>query len=528
MSLHSLAIRVVSALLGLFAGVVVLPRDAEAARFAILVGNNNGQAGDPPLRFAERDTAHLADILTRIGGFTPSTTVVLRARTADELRRAIADLSDRLRAMPGEHLALVYYSGHADAQALRMKESSFSVAELREALKALPAAARVLIVDACQAGVLTRPKSAGPAVIGVPLTIVPGAGEPTRGVAILAASTASELAQESDELEGSVFTHYLKIGLAGLADRNRDGEVSLSELFDYTADRTLAATMTTTTGPQHPTFRVDLTGRDDLVMTRPGLAGAGYGQLRLDVPGWYFVRRADGTIAAEVVSRGGETLALDPGGYEITRRERHGLEVTVLQIRAGDAAPISGSPTRPVAYGQVVRKGGGTGAPTVAYGLAVAATLRTPLAELGPSTGAAIAGRVDLRMVSVELRLTMGRALHQSPHLSAQTWDLSASAAVLRAHDIALPWHAAGLTVAWGLDVGVAHVVQLLDDGDRRQSWSPFAGPLTMLDLRLGRRFFVRAELRAAVHALRLERAGGTEVVWRPALTSAVGAGVSF
>jgi hypothetical protein len=528
MSLRARTIQIVFALLGLTAGVVGWARDAEAARFAILVGNNNGQAGDPPLRFAERDTAHLADILTRIGGFTPSTTVVLRARAADELRRAIADLSDRLRATPGEHLALVFYSGHADAQALRMKASSFSVAELREALKALPAAARVLIVDACQAGVLTRPKSAGPAV-GLPLTIVPGAGEPTRGIAILAASAGSELAQESDVLEGSVFTHYLKIGLAGLADRNHDGEVSLSELFDYTADRTLAATMTTTTGPQHPTFRVDLTGRDDLILTRPGLAGAGYGQLRLDVPGWYFVRRADGTVAAEVVSRGGEALALDPGGYEITRRERHGLQVSVLEIRAGAAAPISGSPTRSVAYGQLVRKGGGgTGAPIVAYGLGVAATLRTPLADLGPSTGAAVAGRADLRAVSIELRLTMGRALHQAPHLSVQTWDVSASAAVLRAHDIALPWHAAGLTVAWGLDAGVAHVVQLLDDGDRRRSWSPCVGPLTTLDLRLGRRLFVRTELRAALHALRLERAGGTEVVWRPTLTSAIGAGVSF
>ena len=204
------------------------------------------------------------------------------------------------------------------------------------------------------------------------------------------------------------------------------------------------------------------------------------------------------------------------------------LEVTVVHIRAGATAPISGSPTRSVAYGQVVRKGGGTGAPTVAYGLAVAATLRTPLAELGPSTGAAIAGRADLRAVSVELRLTLGRALLQSAHLSAQTWDVSASAAVLRAHDLALPWHAAGLTVAWGLDAGVAHVVQVLDDGDRRRSWSPFVGPLVMLDLRLGRRFFVRTELRAALHALRLERAGGTEVAWRPALTSAVGAGVSF
>ena len=35
-------------------------RPAAAARFGLLVGNNDGQDGDPHLRFAEADTARLA------------------------------------------------------------------------------------------------------------------------------------------------------------------------------------------------------------------------------------------------------------------------------------------------------------------------------------------------------------------------------------------------------------------------------------------------------------------------------------
>src|SRR6185312_14576923 len=145
--------------------------------------------------------------------------------------------------------------------------------------------------------------------------------EPVHGIAILAASAGSELAQESDQLGGSVFTHYLQLGLSGLADRNEDGNVSLGEAFDYASERTVATTLGTATGPQHPTFRLDIQGRDDLILTRPGLSGLGYGQIRLDVPGWYFVRRPDGTLAAEIHSHGREMLALEPGPYEVARRD---------------------------------------------------------------------------------------------------------------------------------------------------------------------------------------------------------------
>ena len=65
----------------------------------------------------------------------------------------------------------------------------------------------------------------------------------------MAASAGSELAQESDQLGGSVFTHFLQLGLWGLADRNDDGNVSLNEVFDYASERTVATTLATATGP---------------------------------------------------------------------------------------------------------------------------------------------------------------------------------------------------------------------------------------------------------------------------------------
>ena len=304
--------------------------------------------------------------------------------TAGDLRQAMARIGARLAGAPGEHLVVVYYSGHADAQALHMGASSFALAELQAALAALPAAARVL--DPRRVSGRGPDTRAGGGHPGPGFEASLEGAPSTRGLAILAASAGSEAAQESDQLGGSVFTHYLQVGLAGLADRNRDGSVSLGEAFDYASERTLATTMGTTTGPQHPTFRLDLTGRDDLVLTRPGLRGVGYGQIHLDVPGWYFIRRRDGTIAAEVVSHGAETLALDAGPYEVTRRGRTELDVANVSVVEGQAAWVSGASSYPVAFGRMVRKGGG---PEAAYGIAVATAARSPIEALGPSLGLA-------------------------------------------------------------------------------------------------------------------------------------------
>jgi hypothetical protein len=412
-----------------FALLAGLPGRAQAVRLALLVGNDEGWSGDAHLRYAESDATRLAALLTRFGGFTPDATIVQLRRTAGELRQAVADVEARLRATPGDHLVLIYYSGHADAQALHMGSTSFPMSELQDAMKTLPAATRVLILDACQAGVLTRAKGGRP---GLGFEVPVDRPEQAKGLAILASSSGSELAQESDQLGGSVFTHHLQVGLAGLADRNRDGAVSLAEAFDYASERTLASTLGTTTGPQHPTFRLDLAGRDDLVLTRPGRQGAGYGQIRLDVPGWYFIRRHDGTIAAELVSRGVETLALDPGPYEVTRRGTSSLDVAAVSVEEGRATPISGAPTTAVAFGRMVRKGGG---PAAAYGLAMAASARTPLEGLGPSLGLRLAGRQDLSFASLELRLGLGQAHQDGAHLSSTTTEGTAALAALRVHD---------------------------------------------------------------------------------------------
>jgi hypothetical protein len=506
-----------------FACLAAVPARAHALRMALLIGNDEGQSGDAHLRYAESDASRLAALLTRVGGFGPDATQVVLGRTAGEVQQSLAAVATRLRATSGEHLVVVYYSGHADAQGLHLGASTFPLAELKAEIIALPAAVRILILDACQAGVMTRAKGGRP---GLGFEVAPAAGEPVQGLAILAATAGSELAQESDQLGGSVFTHHLGAGLSGLADRNRDGNVSLAEAFDYASERTVSATLATTTGPQHPTFRLDLSGRDELVLTRPGRRGVGYGHIRLDVPGWYFIRRRDGTIAAEVSSAGGETLALDPGPYEVTRRGKTGLDVAALTVAEGQETPISGVRSVPVSFGRMVRKGGG---PEVAYGLAAATSVRTPVEDLGASYGIAVAGRVDLSAVSFELRLGIGRAHQDAAHLSSTTWESLASVAALRVHDFGSAGRRRLPTVGIGLEAGASYLTQRLDGGERRDTLSPFGGPTALGELIVGRRSFLRADLRVPVYLLHTaDVTGATATRWQPALVVALGGGAWF
>jgi len=91
-----------------------------------------------------------------------------------------------------------------------------------------------------------------------------------RGRVVLTASSAMEYSFEGDELEGegrpSVFTSALVRGLAtGEADRNRDGWISVDELYDYAYDEVRAVTPSQTPGK----WVFDVQG--DLYVARSGL-----------------------------------------------------------------------------------------------------------------------------------------------------------------------------------------------------------------------------------------------------------------
>src|SRR5262249_53683810 len=126
----------------------------------------------------------------------------------------------------------------------------------------------------------------------------------------------------------------------------------------YASERTLASTATTFAGPQHPTFRLDLGGRDDLVLTEPGHAGGLLGALVFPRPGWYLVQRADAIVAEITTDASGRRLALEEGRYKVTRRENDHLLEADFNVSTREPTPVDPSRMKRIDYARVVRKGG--------------------------------------------------------------------------------------------------------------------------------------------------------------------------
>src|SRR5581483_265065 len=134
--------------------------------------------------------------------------------------------------------------------------------ELRALVQSSSANLRLLIVDACRSGTVTRVKGVTPAA---EFAIKLEDQVESQGVAILSSSAADETSQEADRLRASFFSHHLVNALRGAADQNGDGRVTLGEAYAYTYLETLRSSGQTL-ALQHPTYSYDVKGRGDVVL----------------------------------------------------------------------------------------------------------------------------------------------------------------------------------------------------------------------------------------------------------------------
>jgi hypothetical protein len=224
---------------------------------------------------------------------------------------------------------------------------------------------RIAIVDTCRGGSWTRAKGL---TVGPPLDEIDLMNVATEGTALLSSSSGMESAHEAGSIKGSFFTHHLNAGLLGAADTSGDGNVTLQEAFVYARERTVrdSARMAATT--QHPSFDMQLRGRQDIVLaqtksTKSALriqqknaleiihlgSGAtvaetppGVLDLRLALaPGRYVVRRVDGArvFSKEIVITADSMVTLDEAQLE-NANDKLAMKLT----RAADDDPSQQQP----------------------------------------------------------------------------------------------------------------------------------------------------------------------------------------
>ena len=463
------------------------PATAGVERFAVVVGHNRGDGDEATLKYAEDDARKLAEVLEGVGGVPAENTVLLRGKGASDVRRSLIAVNERVRARAGsgrQTMLLVYYSGHADAQSLHLGGSHLEVEEIERLVRGSAASFRLLILDSCRSGALTRVKG-GRSAPAIPVAL--DARLSGEGVVFLTSSSAREDAQESDDLKGSFFTHYLVSGLLGAADRNRDGRVVLREAYQHAFDQTVLASSRTVAGIQHPTFRYELAGQGDIVLSEVG-SNKQRGLVHFPSGKTYVVARRDsGDVIAEVDSQArSRTLSLEPGGYFVRGRARSYLLEGDFTVVAGGTTRVADDSLERIEYARLVRKGGSER--DLVHGPAVGYFLRSSVIDGGsPCQGPLVAYPIVLRHFSIAPRLAVCRGHFENQALAARTDALDLQVRLTHA------WDLPHVT----LDLGVVAGGELLREGfrdtraDAPDRWSG-AGHL---DVTAGAEIVVRREL---------------------------------
>jgi uncharacterized caspase-like protein len=249
---------------------------ANGKRWALIIGISQYQDKRiPQLQFADRDAQALSEAVSgsSMGGFSADRKLVLlneQATTAGVTRA----LRSFLQKPDTDDTVVIYLAGHGapdpkrpdnvyfityDTQVDDIAGTALPMREIETALKENLVARRVILLsDACHSGVIgtggRRDLVWSPSE-AVNRTLDELVKRSKPGTAILTSARSDESSLESTKWGGGhgVFTYYLLRGLQGDADFNKDGIVSLEELFSYVRDRVKQDT----DNRQHPTVVSD-------------------------------------------------------------------------------------------------------------------------------------------------------------------------------------------------------------------------------------------------------------------------------
>jgi hypothetical protein len=510
---------------GVLAAIVVVTvalassAPARAERVAVVIGNNVGQRDDAPLRFAEDDAVRVGDALAAVGGFDAGDVNVLRGAEVGAVRRAVLGMNERLRQAPSpDSMLVVYYSGHADARALHVGDGALPLQELEQMVRSSAARFRVLIVDSCRSGVLTRAKG-GRAAAPVDIRVSGEGDADDEGLVILTSAAAGEDAAESDALQGSFFTHHLVSALLGAADDNADDVVTLDELYRYAWQHTIRDSSRTLLGVQHPGYRYDLRGTGDIVLARLRARHA-WGLLRVPagVDVMLFSGDRAGRLAAEFrrSARGTGALVVRPGRYFVRARGDRVLYEGAVDVDVATPRVLELDRLERVDYARLARKGGGgavvADGSEMSAGPVVGAFVRSALTGPQPCTGGVFG--IDVAVGPLLVSPRVGACGESFAHdvMAAMTTELHATVGVDYVFD--LPW---GLAVGLGPEVGAAWLHQSFAADVARTPPNSLGGPVVgahgsvAWQLPLG--FTPMATLFTRTYVLPVERAAGVSEV---------------
>ena len=461
--------RIFASLLAVGVLLAAAPALAKVRRVAVVVGANIGDDDEKPLKYAERDAQRMATVLRELGGVSQDDLILLLGPNADTFALTLESTFNKLEQTNDEIVLFVYYSGHADSTAIHLGGTRFPLAKLKTALERAPADVKVMVLDACRSGEVTRVKGAVPAE---PFELDSSQWDVGQGIAIITSAASGEDAQESDRIKGSFFTHHFVSGLLGAADSSQDGVVTLSEAYEYAYKETLRSTSRAST-VQHPTYAFDIRGRRDLAVTAPRKKFEGMGKMKLIAEGSYvvFSKNSEGAIVAEVRVEDPTEIALAEGSYFVRRRHKGNVYEVEADVRQKHRTTVEPHHMDRISTSQVVRKGGSDAGETTAWGVVAGAGMSGEVLRETANVPHAMLGlQLDLASLSLQLRGRYGQATAGNGYILSRQDVAGVDLTALSLFDIG------DLFVGGGLRGGADYFVQSFPDAELETTRRSFAG----------------------------------------------------
>jgi uncharacterized caspase-like protein len=182
-------------------------------RLGLFIGSNNGGRDRVTLRYAVTDAKAVSRVFGDMGGIAPADNILLVEPGVAEINRRLDAMSRDLASSRrnSQRTELVFYfSGHSDEEGLLLNRQRYSYRDLRERINRMDTDMRIVILDSCSSGAITRAKGG----VKTPPFLFDSSVS-VEGYAFLTSSSADEASQESDSIGSSYFTHSLVAGLRG-------------------------------------------------------------------------------------------------------------------------------------------------------------------------------------------------------------------------------------------------------------------------------------------------------------------------
>jgi hypothetical protein len=273
---------------------VAPPPKVTREQWAVIIGAGQyHSAAIPRLRYAVPDAEAVYRTLIGPGGFQKDHVVLLtdnaeRKPTLRNIRWALGTFL--ARSARKDDTVVIFFAGHGapetdlrgaerdglakylipvDADPDDLYSTALPMDEITTIFERIAAERVVAFLDACYSG------AAGGRTFASLKTRAVNVDDlflerltRSKGRAIITASRPTEVSIELTELGHGIFTYYLVQGLQGAADGNRDGIVSLQELYEY-VEQQVAQKSRAVGGNQHPVMKGEMEGVWPLVRVPP-------------------------------------------------------------------------------------------------------------------------------------------------------------------------------------------------------------------------------------------------------------------